>query len=258
MTGFYIPHGNPPAAENDGPIGTAHLAAGLQRAGIPVRLVSDPLCLNAIKVAVQAAGVSDEIPFDVVPVDAVNIEDPSVASIINEWKNAQPPVSHVIAIERAGPSSDGTVRNIHGHDITSYTAPLHLLFNLSEIKSIGIGDLGNEIGMGNLTKELIAKTIKHGELIACDIQCDYPIVCGVSNWGGMGLLTAIALLRSDLKSKLIEGLTLEMDKHILTTLMSSGLAVDGDTGLQELTIETFPWEYHAKVLTEILETAGFN
>lgn len=258
ITGFFIPHGNPPAAENDGPIGCAHLAAGLQRAGISVRLVSDPLCLNAIKVSAQSAGISAQVPYDVVPVDAVSLEDPSVSSIIKSWQNAQPPVSHVIAIERAGPSSDGTVRNVHGDDITSYTAPLHLLFNLNEIISIGIGDLGNELGMGTLTKELIAKTIKHGEIIACDIPCNYPIVCGVSNWGAMGLLMAIALLRPDLESKLIEGLTLEMDKHILTTLMSSGLAVDGDTGLQELTIETFPWEYHAKVLTEILETAGFD
>ena len=71
ITGFFIPHGTPPAAETDGPIGCAHLAAGLQRAGIPVRLVTDPLCLNAVKTAARAAGVSTQVPCDVVPVDAV-------------------------------------------------------------------------------------------------------------------------------------------------------------------------------------------
>lgn len=258
MTGFYIPHGTPPAAENDGPIGCAHLAAGLQRAGIPVRLVTDPLCLNAVKVAARAAGISAGVSFDVVPVKAATVEDPSVASIINSWQSAEPPVSHVISIERAGPSFDGTVRNINGDDITAYTAPLHLLFTLSHIISIGIGDLGNELGMATLSKELIAKTIKRGELIACSVPCHHPIVCGVSNWGAMGLLTAIALLRPDWKEPLTEGLTLEADKHILTTLIDEGAAVDGDTGLQAMTIETFPWEYHGKLLGEILETAGLR
>lgn len=258
MTGFFVPRGNPPAAETDGPIGCAHLAAGLERVGIPVRLVTDPLCLNAVKVAAQAAGISAQVPFDVVPVDAGSVEDASVSSIVSSWQNAQPPVSHVIAIERAGPSYDGNVRNIIGHDISADTAPLHLLFNLSEIISIGIGDLGNELGMGTLSKELIAKTIKHGEKIACSIPCDRLIFCGVSNWGGIGLLTALALLRSDWRSKLTEGLTLEIDKHILTKLVYEGPAVDGDSAVQALTIETFPWEYHGKVLTEILSAAGLT
>ncbi|MGB3514258.1 MAG: glutamate cyclase domain-containing protein [Microcoleaceae cyanobacterium] len=256
MTGFFIPHGTPPAAENDGPIGCAHLAAGLQRAGVPVRLVTDRLCLNAVKTAARAAGISANVPFDVVPVDAVSAEDPSVASIIKLWKSADIPVSHVIAIERAGPSSDGTVRNIHGDDITAHTAPLHLLFTLSEIISIGIGDLGNELGMATLSQELIAKTIKHGERIACQIPCHHPIIGGVSNWGAVGLLTALALLRTDWKSPLTEELTLEMDKHILTTLVNEEAAIDGDTGKPGLTIDTFPWEYHGKLLTEILEAAG--
>ncbi|NES87357.1 MAG: DUF4392 domain-containing protein, partial [Moorea sp. SIO2B7] len=176
----------------------------------------------------------------------------------NLWQSAENPVSHVIAIERAGPSSDGTVRNIHGDDITAHTAPLHLLFTLSKIISIGIGDLGNELGMGTLSQELIAKTIKNGERIACNIPCHHPIVSGVSNWGAMGLLMALALLRSDWQDRLTEGLTLEIDKHILTTLVNEEAAIDGDTGLPGFTIETFPWEYHGKVLTEILEAAGLN
>ncbi|NEO98269.1 MAG: DUF4392 domain-containing protein [Symploca sp. SIO2E9] len=256
MTGFFVPHGNPPAAETDGPIGCAHLAAGLHRVGIPVRLVTDPLCLNAVKVAAHAAGVPTQVPFDVVPVDAASVKDPSVTSILNLWQSSEPPVSHVISIERAGPSSDGTIRNINGDDITPHTAPLQLLFTLNQIITIGIGDLGNEIGMGTLPKELIAKNINRGELIACNTPCNYLIVCGVSNWGAIGLLTALALLRPDWKSKLTKGLTLETDQQILKTLVYDGPAVDGDSACQALTIETFPWEYHGKVLTEILEAAG--
>ncbi|MBC6423914.1 MAG: DUF4392 domain-containing protein [Hormoscilla sp. SP5CHS1] len=258
MTGFFVPRGNPPAAETDGPIGCAHLAAGLQRVGVPVRLVTDNLCLNAVKIAAQAAGISDRVPFDVVPVEAASVEDPSISSIVNSWQSSETPVSHVIAIERAGPSYDGIVRNMIGNDITSHTAPLHLLFTLSEIISIGIGDAGNELGMGTLPLELIAKSISTGEQIACNIPCNHLIVCGVSNWAAVGLLTAVALLRPDWQSKLTEGLTLEIDKEILTKLVYEGPAVDGDTGVQALEVDTLPWEYHGKVLTEILEAASFT
>jgi len=256
MTGFFVPHGTPPAAETDGPIGSAHLAAGLQRAGVPVRLVTDNLCLNAVKSAARAAEVSAQVPCDVVPIDAASAEDPSVASIMNLWQSTKPPVSHVISIERAGPSSDGSVRNMKGDDITAHTAPLHLLFTLSEIISIGIGDAGNELGMGTLPLGLIAKGVSTGERIACSIPCHHLIVCGVSNWGAMGLLTALALLRPDWKSQLTEGLTLETDRQILNTLVDEGPAVDGDTGVQALAVDTLPWEYHGKVFTEILEAAG--
>ncbi|MEM8722831.1 MAG: glutamate cyclase domain-containing protein [Cyanobacteria bacterium P01_G01_bin.39] len=258
MTGFFVPRGNPPAAETDGPIGCAHLAAGLLRVGIPVRLVTDPLCLNAVKVAAVAAGISAKVPVDVVPVDAVSAEDPAVASIVDSWRSAEAPVSHVIAIERAGPSYDGIVWNMIGKDITADTAPLHLLFALDGIISIGIGDAGNELGMGSLSPDIIAQGVSTGAKIACSIPCDHLVVCAVSNWGAIGLLTAIALLKPDWESQLMAGLTLEMDQHILTKLVYEGPAVDGDTGVHGLTIETFPWEFHGKVLTEILEVAGLG
>ena len=256
ITGFFVPRATLPAAETDGPIGCAHLAAGLQRAGFPVRLVTDPLCLNAVKVAALAAGVSAQVPVDVVPVEAASAADSAVAAILNTWKSIDPPVSHVISIERSGPSADGTNRNILGQDITAETAPLHLLFNPSGITSIGIGDLGNELGMGSLPKALVAKTIKHGDRIACSIPCNHLIVCGVSNWGGIGLLAALALLRPDWQSQLTASLTLETDKQILTTLVYEGPAVDGDTAVQELAVDTFPWQYHGNVLTEILAAAN--
>lgn len=253
MTGFFVPRATPPAAETDGPIGCAHLAAGLQRVGIPVRLVTDPLCLNAFKVAAQAAGISTEVAYDVVPVNATSLEDPSIAGIVNAWQNADPPVSHVIAVERAGPGYDNIVWNMIGDDITADTAPLELLFTLSDVISIGIGDAGNELGMGALPREIIAQGVSTGEKIACSISCDHLMVCGVSNWGAIGLLAAIALLRPDLKSRLTEGLTLEMDKHILTKVVYEGPAVDGDKAIQILGVDTLPWEFHGKVLAEILE-----
>ncbi len=251
ITGFFMPYGNPPAAETDGPIGCAQLAAGLHRVGIPVRIVTDSLCFGAVKIAVKAAGVPANVPFDIVPV-ADNSND-ALASILDLWESLEKPVSHLISIERAGPGYDGIIRNLRGQDITAHTAPLHLLFIYKKIISVGIGDGGNEIGMGNIPREIIKENIRYGERIACMTTCDYLIVCGVSNWGATALLTAISLLRPDWKSAILQGLNPEVEFQILETIVNAGLAVDGITGVQSLTVDNLFWNFHAQVLQMMIK-----
>src|SRR3712207_5148495 len=48
VTGFFIPHGQPPAAETDGPLGAVFLARALLPLGIRVVLVSDASCVPAL------------------------------------------------------------------------------------------------------------------------------------------------------------------------------------------------------------------
>ena len=59
-----------------------------------------------------------------------------------------------------------------------------------EIVTIGIGDGGNEIGMGKVF-ERVAANVQYGSEIACTIASDYLISAGVSNWGGYALAKAI-------------------------------------------------------------------
>src|ERR1700752_178144 len=58
ITGFYVPLGSPPAAETDGPVGTALLAKGLIEVGIACRLASDEPCRGACVAALTGAGLS--------------------------------------------------------------------------------------------------------------------------------------------------------------------------------------------------------
>jgi hypothetical protein len=190
-------------------------------------------------------------------VEITRADDPAVTQILDRWQQANPPVSHVISVERVGPGIDGICRNINGDDISAHTAPLQFLFDRPELTSIGVGDLGNELGMGSLSKELIAQTIKRGETIACITPCDHLIFCGVSNWGAVGILLTLALLRPDWQSQLLDGFSVESDRYILEKIVYDGPAVDGDTAVQAMTIETFPWEYHGEALTEMLTLAGF-
>ncbi|MCP4701713.1 MAG: DUF4392 domain-containing protein [Gammaproteobacteria bacterium] len=251
LTGFYIPDAKPPAAETDGPVGSAHLAAGLLKAGIPVRIVTDTLCANAVKAAIQATGNPSGIHYDIVPVTADRSQDKAISSILRTWEKLS--ISHVISLERVGPAQDGFPYNSKGNNIDAYTAPLHFLFTKDKGRvTIGIGDGGNELGMGSVPRQL-NHYIENGEKIACITPCDYLIVCGVSNWGGIALAAALSLLRPDWSKTLIEGLTLEQDRRILEATIKNGPSVDGVTGAQSFSVDNLPWKYHAGVLEKILK-----
>lgn len=58
----------------------------------------------------------------------------------------------LVAIERTGPARDGTYRTMRGFDMTRFVAPLERLLHAREapLRSIGIGDGGNELGMGKV------------------------------------------------------------------------------------------------------------
>src|SRR5271167_4413221 len=87
ITGFYVPTGSPPAAETDGPIGTALLAKGLTSAGVICRLATDEPCRNACAVALAAAGAAE------VAVDAVAIDAP-LSRLIDIWRESG--ITHAI------------------------------------------------------------------------------------------------------------------------------------------------------------------
>ena len=70
-----------------------------------------------------------------------------------------------------------------------------LALSCPAIGTIGIGDGGNEIGMGKV-RDLVRKHIPHGEEIACCVGADQLITAGVSNWGGYALATALHILHN--------------------------------------------------------------
>jgi D-glutamate cyclase len=252
VSGFYIPRADPPAAESDGPVGAAHMAAAFRRAGIPCRFATDTPCLPVMRAAAAAAGLLPE-GF---PIDAVALREGDGGVPLDEvravWTGLTPPLSHVIAFERCGPAADGRCYNMRGDDVTPYTAPLDRLFLGGEWVRIGMGDGGNEIGMGSIPPEVIAADVRNGERIHCRTPCDHLIVLGVTNWGGFALPAALALLRPDLRPALTEGLTPEADALILRRITEDGPAVDGVAGRPAFQVDGVPWEVHGGIMREVL------
>jgi D-glutamate cyclase len=69
---------------------------------------------------------------------------------------------------------------MRGLDVTDHTAPLDWLFveaaNRS-IRTIGVGDGGNEVGMLNLLP-FIQKHVPNGPILASSIGCDFLLSAG--------------------------------------------------------------------------------
>jgi hypothetical protein len=242
ITGFYVPLGSPPAAETDGPVGTALLAKGLEEVGISCRLATDEPCRAACAAALAGAGASGVLVDDV-------ILGASLAELIETWRRAD--ITHAISIERCGRGADGAPRNMRGLDISSYTAPLDDLFVAGPWETIAIGDGGNEIGMGSIPRSVIAQYVEHGEMIACVTPARHLIVAGVSNWGAYALMGALAALRQDWRTKLLACLDEMLDKTVLEATVNDGPAVDGVSRLRTLTVDNLDMVIHHRKLREI-------
>ena len=234
VTGFFIAHGEPPAGETDGPLGALFLARALTPLGIHVSLETDSFCEPALQAGLETRRLDRAV--------------------------APPPAgfTHRIALERVGPSRDGRCYSMRGVDITASMRPAHLVFEDArrhpQITTIGIGDGGNEIGMGKIPREVIARNIPRGELIACRVPTDYLIVAGVSNWGAYALAAGVALLRgAKLDPSLFHP---EKERELLRIMVEKGPLVDGVTGRPTVTVDGLPFDEYVKPLLRIKDLLG--
>ena len=248
VTGFFVPTTTPPAAETDGPIGTAILAAVFERSGIPVELVTDENCQSMLHVARDTMRCT-------APVVTVSSAE-EVEALKESYLTGADSVSHVLSIERPGPAASGRVRNFKGRDLTDVTAPLHKLFEPAvsdrAYATIAIGDGGNEIGMGRIDPAVVAGNIANGAEIACVTPCDHLIVSGVSNWGGFALAAGVASLMPRVRESVLEVMTPENCNALLEAIVDRGPAVDAIVGAQQYTIDGLPAQAHDEVLQAVL------
>lgn len=193
VTGFYIPKAAQPAAETDGPLGALEVCMALRAIGGDAWLVSDECCAPVIRPS--ALGF---LPDDHVLI-APNANpkggfDAWLNGAIDLAKTEH--IDTLVYIERVGPARDGSPHNMRGIDITEWTAPLSQL-TLLGLHTIGVGDGGNEIGMGRVEDYAIEGVVDHGENIACTVPTDQLVVAGTSNWGAHALVCAMRALGSN-------------------------------------------------------------
>ncbi len=289
VTGFCITAANPPAAETDGPPGALYLARALAALGIETALISDRFGLPLLECGCRLWGLDSEL----IEMPLGNAKAPSHGGDAGDWSECflNSPrggrLTHLISIERVGPSHTpdslaaqarsgpppleeflrdvppehrDVCHNMRGQPIDAYTAPAHRLFAAAAarrpaIKTIGIGDGGNEIGMGSLPWETLRAALPGEDAgrIICRIATDYLIVAGISNWGAYGLACALIALRG--RGELLPGWDGESQVRLIEHLVREAGAVDGVTRKPEPTVDGVRMEDYSIALGETIRAA---
>ena len=206
-TGFYVAG----HAETDGPPGALTLCLILKKLGyIPV-ILTDKYCQNFF----------EKYDIKVIYMD-IKMENESKINFIERTIKEYNPKG-MISIERCGLNTENKYANMRNISINEHTAEIDLFFlnYYKKIPTIGIGDGGNEIGMGNL-ENIIKNNL---ELIPCKIKVDKLIISSVSNWGGYGLAAYLCLLT---KNKEFFESVEETIKNYIKYIVSIG-SIDGVT-----------------------------
>jgi len=109
------------------------------------------------------------------------------------------------------------------------------------VTTIGVGDGGNEIGMGNVRARLRGATAL-AKRIASVVRVDHLVVAGVSNWGAYGIAAQLGRLAG---RPLLH--TPDEERRIVGACVSAG-ARDGVTRRREATVDGLPLDVHAALV----------
>ena len=215
-TGFYVRG----FSETDGPPGAYFLYRALQRIGFAVKVITDEITSNLF------SGVIPSV--DVVSVPLAVSDEKALADQVC----GRDVPSLLCSVERCGRTRDGAYRDMRGNDISAFTAPIDALFLAPPdgCLTLGIGDGGNEIGMGTLG-EVIDRELS---VEPCVVPVDHLILAEVSNWGAYGLIRCL-----EAQSGISCLPTAREMTGFLESIVKKG-ARDGITGRQELSVDGYP------------------
>jgi len=217
--------------ETDGPVGAIAMYDALEQQGATPTIV----CGRPLSQALAARYRVHEI--------RVGDHDRREAEALEALQKYQPEV--IVSIERPGLARDGGYYNMRGESISEYTACFDNFMNLCACPTIGIGDGGNEIGMGN-----VAEALRGLNIVPATTTCTELIIADVSNWGAYALISFLALWQQ--RDLLAEFVPLDTLRYI------SGLgSVDGVTRVNQLTEDGLDPREGEAVLRELRRACGF-
>jgi hypothetical protein len=252
-TGFTIP---PP--ENDGPLGTLWIAHACLQLGKHVTVVTDELNYSMMDNLLNKY----KSQFNVVPSSLLSLKhfpqreqqsEQEALEFAHNIIQCDPPVDHIISIERVGPSVDGSCYNMRGIDISELNGRVEAMFYAAQQKNIfttGIGDGGNEIGMGNVLEQ-VKQYIPNGDKIGCTVGCDSLIIAGVSNWAGYGICTMLQVMSGKKSSDW--WLDANTDREWLRYMTEDLKIIDGVKKIPSMSVDGLDYEeVHAALIQTIL------
>jgi len=251
------------AGENDGPVGAAAVARSLTSAfdARPIILCHEGQ-INILSFACNAMELNivknvEQLrrwPHSVLVCGFPQEDEEAKRESVKLIKEANP--AAIISVEALGANSKGVYHNMRGMllSLPDYRVP-KLDYFVNEARSqkiftVGIGDGGNEIGMGNI-KEAVKKIIPYGEKCQCpcgagiasESLVDSVIVASVSNWGAYGLCASLARLLDN--PNILHSATLEC--RTIERCIQAG-AYDGTKTIPRLAVDGIPIDVHIGIV----------
>lgn len=256
-----------PAGEMDGPPGVASIARALAY-GIGARPIylAEPGMVPPIRAASQAAGVpvyAAEVvrEFELwrsaslltMPLGRAQAKERALA-LFDELKPAA-----VVALEKLGPNAHGEYGAVDGQVppelIDHVSTEVFLEAHRRGLPTIGIGDVGNELGLGiveDVTNGYRGPTAYRKGGAGTVTPASVAIFATVSNWGGYGLAAALAFLLKNLDCLQDE----RMEARIMAASAAAG-AVDFQAGVPMDHADGKALEVHLAIVT-LLRTVVAN
>jgi hypothetical protein len=234
-TGFCVPPGVP---ETDGLPGAGVLGQALRRLGADVRWITDPPVVAPLRAVLDVLDLAADI--EVTP------EDGRAEALL-----ARTRPTHLVAVERPGRARSGDYLSARGESVAAWNGPLDALFLRRAGRrpvTIGVGDGGNEIGMGNVRARLVRESPLMAK-IASVVRVDHLVVAGTSNWGAYGIVAGLSRLSGQ---PLLH--TPEVERRLIEACVAAG-AVDGLRRWPKPTVDGLDLDVHAAVV-ELLRLAA--
>lgn len=204
-------------AESDGPSGAVVLARALYlglgvipilvgelRMQKPFRalLTAAGFKVTDLRSAREAAKMKEELRM-VASVLPLSVGDKEIPKVAEETISRFRPAS-VISIERFGMNPKGVYHNSRGMAVSEGHTKMDYLFDVAKkmsIPTVGVGDFGNEIGMG-VIRDKLKGVLKYGEKCLCpcgggvvsSTSTDVLVTTTVSNWASYGISAALAMI----------------------------------------------------------------
>lgn len=100
----------------------------------------------------------------------------------------------VIAIEKPSPGTNGHYHTGIGLQVSDVVGKVNFVFEESRrrgIYTIGMGDGGNEVGMGNIL-DTVQDVIPTGKKIGAAVETDLLVVGAIANWASYGVEACLA------------------------------------------------------------------
>lgn len=195
-TGLVTPH--IPRGETDGPSGALALARALILGRrVRVSLLTEPQVVPVLEAAAATLahterdgnGWQARLEIRPFPTDA------ALAAAASRCLMETRPPAALVSIEKLGPNQQGVIHTMRGEDVTRSQARVDMLFPYAvrrRVLTVGIGDRGNEIGMGGLLGRQARCGCACGGSIACAVRADIPVAAFTSNWGAQAVTAALA------------------------------------------------------------------